>query len=97
MQEFHYPVPRSEAEVEIDAVLLEGSHGRKLWFDVKSSQVKAQTPFGDASEKNEQVLRNALDDVLGSILADESFASAVCAVSSLKDRSGSCCELDRRQ
>ena len=66
----------SEADVEFDVVLIDRLGKNNVWFDVKSSHVEASSMI-DVSSSDEEVVNEALNEVVESIVSDAELLAAV--------------------
>jgi len=67
----------SVADVELDVAFIDRIHGECIWFNVKKSHVKSKPDTIDTTHQNVTMLKEALNNVVNSILTDAKLHRAL--------------------
>jgi hypothetical protein len=67
----------SEADVELDVVMIDRAREKNIWFDVKSSHVTTRPTPSDITSENQRIINQAFNEVVSSIVSDSRLAQAV--------------------
>ena len=67
----------SEAEVELDVVLIDKARAKNIWFDVKKARAVTKPNTMDVTIENEWVINEAFNQVVSSIVNDSELTQAV--------------------
>jgi hypothetical protein len=67
----------SEADVELDVVMIDRAGEKNIWFEVKSSHVTTKPTVSDITSENQRIINQAFNEVVSSIVNDSALAQAV--------------------
>ena len=67
----------SEADVELDVVMIDRAGEKNIWFEIKSSHVTTKPTASDITSENQRIINQAFNEVVSSIVNDSALAQAV--------------------
>lgn len=67
----------SEADVELDVVMIDRAGKKNIWFEVKSSHVTTKATASDITSENQRIINQAFNEAVSSIVSDSALAQAV--------------------